>query len=212
MELLIAQKKKMKLIKLIATIVSAGIVCSVISCSPKAISTKYFYKHEKELDRIEETYKKINSEQPFTVSFTDKKFKIISLEIITDTLRYIYEFTTGESRLTDTLTAYHLNAPAVVELIQRMQSIRCTWVNKFDYYVDEKKNTVILISVKPVPVNAPFSYQKYYTLSYFSQPQYFDSAGKLLDKRKLRRLRKIKGEVFTRINDKVCYSLSGNFR
>ena len=202
----------MKLTKLIATILGSGILCSVISCSPKTISTKYYYKHKKELDRIEESYKKLYPQQPFTIAFTDKQFKILSLKIITDTLSYVYQFTVNETRITDTLVAYHLNAPAIVELIQRMQSIRCTWVNKFDYYVDEKKNTVILMSVKPVAVNTPFSYKKYYTLSYFPQPQYFDSAGNLLDKRKLRRLRKINGEVFTRINDKVCYTLTGNFR
>jgi hypothetical protein len=78
--------------------------------------------------------------------------------------------------------------------------------------VDEKKNSLILMSIKPVALKAPFSYSKYYILTYFSQPQHFDKDGKLLDKRGLRRYRKINGEVFTRINDKVCYTISGKFR
>ena len=198
--------------KLIYTILSAALAGGVFSCSPKNISTKYYYQNEKVLNKIEETYKELSTLQPFTVAFTSKSFKTISLEIITDTLSYIYEFDVNEPRLTDTLLAYHLNAPKVIKLIQQMQSIHCAWINNYDYYVDEKKNTLIFMSIKPVVLKSPFSYKKYYILTYFQQPQYFDSAGRLLDKRKLRKLRKINGEVFKRINDKVCYTISGKFR
>jgi hypothetical protein len=68
------------------------------------------------------------------------------------------------------------------------------------------------MSIKPVMLSIPFSNKKFYILTYFPQPQYFDSAGHLLDKRKLSRLRKINGEIFKRINDKVCYTISGDFR
>lgn len=203
---------KIMLTKPVLAILFSGIVSFNLSCSPKNISTKYYYQNEKVLDRIEETYKKLNQQKPFTIVFTDREFKNLSLEIITDTLKYIYQFNINEPRLTDTLVAYHFQAASVFELIQLMRSIRCTWVNKLDYYVDEKKNTLIFMSIKPVALNAPFSYKKYYTLTYFPRPQYFDSSGQLLDKRRLSRLRKIKGDIFKRINDKVCYTISGNFR
>ncbi len=200
------------LTKLTVIILFSGMAGFILSCSPKNISANYYYQNEKVLDRIEESYKKLYQQQPFTIAFTDRDFKTISLEIITDTLSYIYQFDINETRLTDTLVAYHLNDSKIIELIQQMRSIRCIWVNKLDYYVDEKKNTLVLVSIKPVALNSPFSYKKYYTLTYFPQPQYFDSAGQLLDKRRLRRLRKINGEIFKRINDRVCYTISGNFR
>lgn len=184
----------------------------IYSCSPKNISTKYYYQNEKVLDKIEETYKQLNQQAPFTIGFTDRSFTTVSVEIITDTLSYIYEFGVDEPRLLDTLEKYHPNPGKVLELIKRMQSIRCTWIRNLDYYVDEKKNSLIFMSIKPVSLKAPLSYHKYYVLTYFQQPQYFDSEGRLLDKRKLRRLRKINGEIFHRINDKVCYTISGNFR
>lgn len=198
--------------KFICIILLVGVASCIFSCSPKNISTKYYYQHEKVLDKIEETYKALSVEHPFTVGFTDKAFKTVSIEIITDTLSYIYEFDISEPRLTDTLLAYHLNAPKVIKLIQQMQSIRCAWIKNLDYYVDEKKNTLVLMSIRSVALHSPLAYKKYYVLTYFQQPQYFDSDGRLLDKRKLRRLRKINGEVFKRINDKVCYTISGKFR
>jgi hypothetical protein len=188
------------------------LVLSLLSCSSKNITGKYYYEHEETLNRIEGSYKELYRQKPFTVAFTAKDFRTISLEIITDTLSYIYEFSLDESRLSDTLVKYDLPAPGILALIREMQSIRCTWVNMLDYYVDRKKHSMVFMSVKSVSLNTPFSYKKYYILAYFSQPQYFDRNGRLLDKRATRRLRKINGQTFTRINDKVCYTISGHFR
>jgi len=195
------------------SIIFAGLLSmALFSCSPKNISTKYYYENEKVLDRIEESYKALYPLGPFNIGFTDRAFKTVSLEIITDTLSYIYEFQINEPRLTDTLLAYNLNAKKINTLINQMHDIRCTWINYSDYYVDEKKHTLILMSIKPVKLKALFSYAKYYVITYFPQPQYFDSEGRLLDKRRLRELRRINGEVFRRINNKVCYTVSGHFR
>jgi hypothetical protein len=184
----------------------------IVSCSPKNISTKYYYQNEKVLDSIEESYKAINKINPLSIGFTSRDFNTVSVTMFTDTLNYIYEFTVGESRLADTLTNYHLPVKPVIALISRMQSIRCTWINTYDYYIDEKRHSLVFMSIKPVALKAHFSYAKYYILTYFQQPQYFDAEGRLLERRKLRRLRKINGDIFKRINDKVCYTVSARFR
>lgn len=188
------------------------VICCMFSCSTKNISTNYYYQHEKVLDQIEESYKALYQRSPFSIAFTDRDYNTVSLEIITDTLSYIYEFEIKEPRLADTLLKFNLNAEKIVALIQQMQNIKCTWINNYNYYVDEKKNSLIFMSIKAKPLNSPFSYKKYYILTYFPQPQYFDNEGRLLDKRKLRRLREINGEIFKRINDRVCYTISGKFR
>ncbi len=212
MVLLTVQKNKLMLTNLIRTILITLPAIFIFSCSPKNISTKYYYQNEKVLDKIEENYKSLSRQSPFTIGFTSRDFKTVSFEFITDTLSYVYEFAAGETRLNDTLKKFNLDAPKVNELINQMQTIRCTWIKNFDYYVDEKKNTLIFMSIKPVALKAPLAYHKYYVLTYFNLPQYFDSEGRLLDKRKTRRLRKINGQIFNRINDKVCYTISGKFR
>ena len=184
----------------------------LFSCSGRNISTNYYYEHETVLDKIQAAYKALYQEKPFTIAFNDNGFRTVTVEIITDTLTYIYEFGVNEPRLNDSLHKYNYDSAGVNRLISLMQSIRCTWVNNFDYYVDEQKKSLIFISIKPVALHPLFSYRKYYIITYFSQPQHFDSEGRLLDKRKLRRLRKINGEIFRRINDKVCYTISGQFR
>jgi hypothetical protein len=198
--------------KIMNGIFATGIMILLYSCSAKNISSNYYYEHEKVLEKIEQMYKELYLQKPFNIAFTDKAFRTVTVDIITDTLTYIYEFALHEPRLTDTLLKYNLSATAIPRLIDLMQSIRCTWVDNFDYYVDDQKRSLILISIKPVAIHSLFSYKKYYILTFYSQPQHFDEDGRLLDKRQLRRLRKINGEVFYRINDKVCYTVSGQFR
>ncbi len=184
----------------------------LFSCSPKNISTKYYYQNEKALDNIEQSYKKLNKEMPFNVGFSDRDFSTISLEILTDTISYIYEFDLSETRIVDTLQKYKINAGAFLDIVHQMQAIRCAWINETSYFVDEKKHSLIFMSIKPVALKRPFAYSKFYVLTYFPQPQYFDEQGRLLQKRKLKDLRKINGEIFKRINNKVCYTVSGRFR
>jgi hypothetical protein len=100
----------------------------------------------------------------------------------------------------------------IQDLITKMRSVNCTWINNLDYYAEEKKQSMIYISLWPRAVNSPFVNKKYYILTYFSQPQYFDSMGNLMAGRRLRRVRKINAEVFKRVNDRVCYTLSARFR
>lgn len=199
-------------IHILPRILLITLAAGLFSCSPKNISGKYYLQNEKILDKIEESYKELYELGPFAVAFTDKQFHTVSIEIITDSLKYIYEFGEGDERITDTLERFGMNAERIIQMINRMQSIRCTWINKFDYYVDEKKNSLIFMSIKPVALQAPFSNKKYYILTYFAQPQVFDEEGRLLDKRKQRRLRIINGEIFHQINDKVCYTISNAYR
>ncbi|MBS1734574.1 MAG: hypothetical protein JST02_14860 [Bacteroidetes bacterium] len=182
------------------------------SCSSKIIPTRYYEENKEVLDRIEESYSKLYKQKAFTLGFSDKYFQTISLEIITDSLKYVYEFGLEEKRIKDTLLKYDFDVSGVTELVREMRSIRCTWIDNFDHYVDGKKKALIFISIKPVGLGGFFSKKKYYILTYFSQPQYYDKDGRLLDNRKQRELQKLNGEIFRRINDKVCYTISSNYR
>ncbi len=192
--------------------VVAAVIALLYSCSGKKITGEYYLQHQRELDKIELTFWELYRQQPFSLSFSDRAFRTISLEIHTDTLTYIYDFLVNDPRIKDTLTRYNLSATGVTNLIGLMQQIRCTWVNHFDYYIDQTKKSLIFISVKPVAIQSFFSATRYYIITYYSQPQLFDSEGRLLDKKRPRRLRRINGEIFHRINDTVCYAVSGQFR
>ncbi len=193
------------------SMISALIGCFLWSCSSTNI-TKYYSEHKQSLDSIQQTYKAQSQKRPFTIEFTDKSFRNVSIEIWTDSLKYIYEFETNEPRINDTLHKYKLPATIINELIKKMKNIHCTWINNLDYYVNGKKNDLVFMSIRPRTFYTPFTNKKYYVITYFVQPQYYDSNGILMDNRRLRRIRKINNDVFKRINDKVAYTISDRFR
>ena len=184
----------------------------LFSCSVRKYTSSYYYQHEKVLDQIESSYRSLYSSQAFSIAFTDKYFRTLSLEIKTDSLTYIYEFTPGEHRMNDSALKYHLDSAGLNGLASKMRAVHCYWVSKIDYYTDNQKKLLVFISVKPVALRSLFSETKYYIITYYSQPQQFDAQGRLLDKKRIRRLRKVNGEVFYRINDKVCHTVSGQYR
>jgi len=156
-----------------------------ISCTSLNI-TNYYHKHQSTLDSIESDFKKAYQEKPFSIEFTDRPFNHVSLELMTDSLTYIYEFGVGERRMDDSLRKYGFNVPAIDALITKMRSVECTWVNNLDYYNDEKKQSLIYISLWPRIFNSPFVNKKYYILPYSRLSQALHSEGNLLAGRRRR--------------------------
>lgn len=190
------------------------IVCSLLStsCSTKIVSTNIYQEQKENLNKIEGRYEKLNPVNPFSLAFTDKKFNIVSLEMISDTLTRIYEFNINEKRLADTLIKYNYDTAGIYFLISRMRESKVTWINSFDYYVNDQPQQLIILSIKPVTIRYIFSPPKYVALAYFRTSQFFDEKGRLLDSRRTKQVRKIKGQVFYKVTDRICYTITDKYR
>lgn len=185
----------------------------LVSCaSRKQLTSSFYHQNEKELVSIENKFRSLYDKNPFSIEFIDKSFNFINIEIITDSLKRIYEFDIRKQNLRDTLTKYGMPVSEITDLVAQMKSIHCIWINVLDYYTNNRRNYLVLLSIRPLAVRLPFTKEKYLILTFYEQPQYFDEEGNLLDNRRLRRLRKVNGEIFRRINSKVCYTVSGKFR
>jgi len=190
------------------------IICPLLatSCSTKIVSTNIYQEQKENLDNIERRYEKLNPTNHFSLAFTDKKFNIVSLEMITDTLTRIYEFNVNEQRLADTLLKYNYDTAGIYYLIRKMQQSKVTWINSFDYYVNDQPQQLIILSLKPVTIRYIFSPPKYVALAYFRTAQSFDEKGRLLDNRRTKQVRKIKDQVFYKITDRICYTITDKYR
>jgi hypothetical protein len=132
--------------------------------------------------------------------------------MISDTLTRIYEFKTGEQRLADSLIRYQYDTSGILPLIRNMQQTKVTWINNVDYYVNDLPQQLIYLSIKPVTVRYLFSPPRYIALAYFRTAQSFDEKGRLLDNRRTKKVRKIKGQEFYRITDRICYTITDKYR
>jgi hypothetical protein len=93
-----------------------------------------------------------------------------------------------------------------------MRESKVTWINSFDYYVNDQPLQLIILSIKPVTIRYIFSPPKYVALAYFRTAQFFDEKGRLLDSRRTKQVRKIKDQVFYKITDRICYTITEKYR
>lgn len=207
-------KKKILVIRILG-IPSILFILLISSCTvSKIYPRRYYEEHQALLHATESLYGQATRSKSLAIAFTDLDFESLSLELKTDTIRYIYDFSWQESRMGDSLLRYGYDTSLVGQIIRNMRSMKSTWINAMDHYVDRKKQSLVILSapVKQFSIFPPMQKRKYYLFGFYRQPQYYDEQGRLLDKKTLRRLRKINSEVFYRINDKVCYTISGKFR
>jgi hypothetical protein len=183
-----------------------------VSCSySRKFTETYYAENEEVLQSIMTRYKALYEKHPFSVEIKDKNFAQIGLEIITDTIKYIYSFD-HEPALIDTLERYNFDVQAVSTLINDMQRVHCTWVTNLDYYEKGQEKYLVFISIRDKKLKAFLKSEKYFTLAFFDSKQTFDEKGRLLDKVDRKNIFKINGGVFFKLNDRVCYSVAGNFR
>ena len=183
------------------------------SCSvSRQFPINYYKQHERDIVGIQAVYSHLAQPRLLSLGFTDNQFSHVLIEMKTDTIRYIYEFNLNDRALYDSLHRYGYDTTATAYLLQYMKKANCTWVNKLDYYVDGQKRMLTFMSIRNRSLRAPFAPEKYFILTFYNQPQYYDKDGVLLDRRNLRRARKINNEIFHRINEKVCYTISARFR
>jgi hypothetical protein len=194
-------------------IVLFSLLCSALSCSySKKFTKNYYRENEATLLSIRQQFKELHDKHPFSLELKDQQLRQIGIEIHTDSIKYIYTFRTDEPYLLDTLYKYQFDVKPMSDLINAMQQAHCTWITNLDYYEKRQKKFLVFISVRDKELHAFLRSEKYFTLVFFDEPQPFDEKGRLLDKEDLEKPRRINSSIFWKINDRVFYALSGQFR
>lgn len=188
------------------------VICLFCCCTTTTYTTAYYRKNSVTVNSIYAQYNKLYFEKPFSVEFKDKTFNYISLEIIKDTIRYIYTFRLNEKKLADTLDKYGFQTALIVNMINDMRSIKCTWINKMDFYVNRRKEYMIYMSVREKTLDSWLKPEKYYTIAFFNQPQQFDNRGRVKATSRSLQPMKINNAIYWRITDRICYAITENFR
>ena len=80
---------------------------SFVSCTvSKTYPKEYYEQHRSTMHEMEKQYDKITQQKLIAVAFDDLDYNDLSLEMKTDTVRYIYDFKYGEKRIDDSLLKF----------------------------------------------------------------------------------------------------------
>lgn len=179
------------------------LLAELTSCmtGSKRKSVDYYEKNKEAITQIRSYYDQLYNQQPFSIGFTDKSFKYYVMEVTTDTLRYIFNTDQSEAKLFETILRFNYDTTLLKNLALEMKEIKCLWLDKSSFYVDEKKETVTFLSFKSAKVDKPFVENKYYVLVFLKQKiEHPDLKAKVK-----------KGEI-VKINDLVYFTIGNRFR
>ncbi len=190
----------------------AAILLFLLAACGRQFSANYYKKNFATLSKIKQQYQTLYEQKAFSIEFKDKKFEQLSFEIRQDTIRYIYNFWLKQHDLADTLEKYGYDAKRIISLVADMQEVKCTWINKLDFYVDRKRQSLINISIRDIKFDSRFKAEKYYTLAYFTQAQHFNEKGLLVAHAGDKKIMKINYATYYRITDSVAFAITENFR
>lgn len=190
-----------------------GLMGALSSCSyPRNFTRDFYAQNEQKLESIKDDFNRLYTRHPFSILFEEKTFSNISFEFNEDSIKYIYHFNIHEPAFTDSLKAHHYNAEEVQKLVEDMRAIQCTWIANIGYYEGLQARRLIQMSVRNKALNNTLKGESYCTLVFFERPQPFNNKGIFLDRSDRKRRRQINGNVLKRVNDKVGYAITKQYR
>ncbi|RYY58900.1 MAG: hypothetical protein EOO05_14940 [Chitinophagaceae bacterium] len=193
---------------LIITLATLATACN----HSRKFTQNYYSENETAITAIRDRFTRMYDAHPFSLELKDKYLERVGLEIITDSIKYIYAFNINEHYLTDTLRKYGFSIQDMGDLIIDMQKAHCTWITSLDYYENHRKKELLFLSVRHKELETFLKPEKYFAMALFNETQPVDEKKRLLDKEGVSQLRKINGKIYRSINDKIFYAVTDMYR
>lgn len=181
--------------------VCVTVIVMLTSCrAPEKLSKKYYTQNETTLKQINALYNEIYDVNPFILGFTDAKFRNYSLELTTDTMRYVYNTSIMNFSVNDSILRFGLDSNRLSRLGKIMKKSRCICVARHFFYWKEKKYAANWLFFRQAKTGL-FKERRYHVLIFFREdlpaglPPEF-----------------ISGEQLTLLKDHVYYTISNRFK
>jgi len=185
-------------------LLSLMLIALIISCSGSKKNRKsvtYYNDNKTAILELRNLYDSLYSQQPFSVGFTDNTYTYYVMEITTDTVRYIYNTEKSEQQLYHAIERFHYDTTQLRKLATKMKEIKCLWLDKASFYLNEIKDTVTFLSFRSVTIENPFVENKYYVLLFIRRP---------IDTPLLRS--KVKKGDLVKLDELVYFTIGNRFR
>jgi hypothetical protein len=160
----------MKPFKTVVLILVAGLLFGACAAGKKRKSANYYREHKSSLDSLRSLYDELYHHQAFSAGFTDKSYKYFVMEVITDTVRYIYNTEKNQPQVIEMISKFQYDKEKIRRFGELMKANECLWLSKSSFYANEKRETVTYLSFKSAATDRPFVENKYYVLIFMDHP------------------------------------------
>ncbi|MFT3750009.1 MAG: hypothetical protein QM768_16955 [Agriterribacter sp.] len=179
------------------------LVGMLVSCasSSKRKTADYYHQNESTIKEIMQLYDQLYEQQPFSAGFSDRSFKYYLMEVSTDSVRYIYNTEKNKEVFYSTIFRFNYDTVKLKSLGEKIRDIKCLWLSKSTFYINDKPETVNFLSFKSVSSGKLFVENKYYILVFLKHPISSPDINARIEK----------GDL-VKINDLVYYMIGSGFR
>jgi hypothetical protein len=133
-------------------------------------SANYYRENQSALDSLRILYDDLYQHQPFSAGFTDKSYQYFVMEVITDSLRYIYNTEKNRPQVVDIISKFQYDPKKIRRFGELMKQTKCLWLSKASFYANEKREVITYLSFKSAATDRPFVENKYYILIFIDHP------------------------------------------
>jgi len=156
------------------TIYGLVILCMLQLASCAVTTTRktanYYKQNRKEITEMKVLFEQLYGHQPFSAGFTDKSCKYFVMAVRTDTVQYVYNTEKNKPQFYETIHRFRYNTGLLQDLVKEMRALKCLWITKSSFYVDEKRETITSVSFKSAVGEQPFEENMYYVLMFLNRP------------------------------------------
>jgi hypothetical protein len=156
--------------KSIILLLTVGLLFGACTASSKRKSASYYKEHKTSLDSLRLLYDELYQHQAFSAGFTDKSYKFFVMEVVTDSVRYIYNTEKNQPQVVDLIKKFAFNEQKISRFGALMHQNECLWLSKASFYVQDRRETITYLSFKAAVENRPFVENKYYILLFMDHP------------------------------------------
>ncbi len=164
-------------------------------------SESFYFENKTKIDHLIKGFNTLYDKQPFAIGFSDKRFKYYTIQMYTDTVRYIYSTHMDRNLIFQEMIQSKLTEKDLKVIAQQIKELKCLWIDKSDMYIDGVKTSTTHLSFKSLLFNRAFDENKYYNLVFLETS--------IPKRTTTRRLRKY---GYHEITKNVYFTISSRFR
>ena len=156
--------KKNKIYIILLSVMAMG-----LACTTTRKSAKYYEDNKSAISELRNYFEVLYQQQPFAAGFSDKSLKYYVMQIVTDSLRSIYTNDKREKEIWDKVYKFNYDTVLLKKMAAKMKEVKCLWIGKSAYYIDEQKLPFTSISFGSALIEKPFVEDKYYILIFLEK-------------------------------------------
>jgi hypothetical protein len=121
----------------------------------------FYQQNASSIDSLVNQFEEIYAQRPCSIGFTDLSFRHFSMEVYSDSVRYIYNTSLSNGMALHKAVGFQYDSAQLVNLALRLYLLKGLWIGKTSFYKNGEKEVVTFLSFRQVKKGKLFAPEQY---------------------------------------------------